>query len=67
MYGFSMNNTSNQQETSQDTIVMYALNIVSKAMLLWLAVQSIRQNVEEIAETSYINPKGTVKSIQEWS
>ena len=62
-----MNNTSNQQqEMSQDTIVMYVLNIVSKAMLFQLAVQSVRQNVEEIAETSDINPNGMVESIWEW-
>ena len=68
MYEFSMNDTSNQHETAQDTIVMYAPNVVSKVMLLWLTVQSIRQNVEEIMELSpQINSNGSVESIQEWS
>ena len=62
-----MNDTINQHEMAQDTIVMYLLTIVSKAMLLWLAVQSIRWNVEEITELSHINPNGMVESIQEWS
>ena len=48
-----MNDTSNQHETAQDTVVMYAPNIVSKVTLLWLTVQSIRWNVEEITELSY--------------
>lgn len=66
VYEFSLNDTSNQHETTQDTIT-YAPNIVSKAMLVRLAVQSVKQNVEEITELSHINPNGTVKSIQEWS
>ena len=55
MYRFSTDDISNQQEMSEDTIVTYTVNNVSKAMLLWLAVQSIRRNVVEIAETSDIN------------
>ena len=62
-----MNDTSNQHKTSQDTIVMFAPNIVSKAILIWLTVQSVRQNVEEITEMSHINPNGMVESMQEWS
>ena len=67
VYEFSMNDTSNQHKTSQDTIVMFAPNIVSKAILIWLTVQSVRQNVEEITEMSHINPNGMVESMQEWS
>ena len=65
VYGLSTHNTSNQQETPEDTVVMYTVNNVSKAMLLQLAVQSIRRNVVEIAETSDINANGSVESIWE--
>ena len=51
----------------EDTVVMYAQKIVSKVMLLRLAVQSIRRNVEEIAEMFDINANGTVESIWEWA
>ena len=67
MYGFSTDDISNQQETSEDTIVTYTVNNVSKAMLLQFAVQSIRRNVEEIAGTSDINANGLVELIWEWA
>ena len=60
-------NTSNQQETPEDTVVTYTVNNVSKVMLLQLAVQSVRRNVVEIAETSDINANGLVESIREWA
>ena len=47
VYRLSTHNTSNQQETPEDTVVTYMVNNVSKAMLLQLAVQSIRRNVVE--------------------
>ena len=67
MYRFSTDDISNQQEMSEDTIVTYMVNNVSKVMLLWLAVQSVRWNVEEIAGTSDINANGSVKLIWEWA
>jgi hypothetical protein len=67
VYRFSTDNISNQQETSEDTVVTYTVNNVSKAMLLRLAVQSVRRNVEEIAGTSDINANGSVESIREWA
>ena len=63
VYRLSTHDTSNQQETPEDMVVTYTVNNVSKAMLLWLAVQSIRQNVVEIAETSDINANGLVELI----
>ena len=68
VYGFSTDDISNQQEMSEDTVVTYTVNNVSKAMLLQLAVQSIRQNVEEIAGMSDItNANGSVELIWEWA
>jgi hypothetical protein len=61
VYAFSVNDTSNQHT------ITYAPNVVSKVTLLWLAVQSVKQNVEELMELSHINPNGMVESIQEWS
>jgi hypothetical protein len=48
-------------------IITFSPQIISKASLTQLPIQSVKCNIEVITELSHINPNGTVASIQAWA